>query len=229
MHGEISLESQPNVGSKATFSLPFRRSFVRRSSKRKTTHDHDEAFATQFSKTEAQSDLEARPLQRISPDVDKTAVVNGTNHELPWSVRAHTQILVVEDNAINQNIVVNFVKKLGFPVQAVWNGREALDYLTNSTVSTPRPHIVLMDCQMPIMDGYQATRELRSSADEAICNIPVVALTASAIKGDRKKCEAAGMDDYITKPVTKHDLEKVLVRWALRSQDGRHENPDCML
>lgn len=61
------------------------------------------------------------------------------------------QVLVVEDNAINQNIAVQIIKKLGFPVQAVWNGKEALEYLANPTTTTPRPHIVLMDCQMPIV------------------------------------------------------------------------------
>ncbi len=220
MHGQISLESRPNVGSRATFSLPFKRSSGRGSSKEINGYDNAQAVATQTSRNEAQSNIEARPFRRMSPDVDITTVVNGMKGELPWSVRAHIHILVVEDNAINQNIVVNFVKKLGFPVQAVWNGREALDYLANPTVSSPSPRIVLMDCQMPIMDGYQATLELRRSADEAIRNVPVVALTASAIIGDKEKCEAAGMDDYVTKPVTKHKLEKVLIRWALRSQES---------
>jgi CheY-like chemotaxis protein len=166
-------------------------------------------------------DLEACSLRSTSPAAGDVITMNGIQLELSGAARARTQILVVEDNAINQNYAVQIIKRLGFPVQAVWNGRDALEYLANPTTATPRPHIILMDCQMPIMDGYETTRRLRNSADVSIDaslrKIPVIALTASAIKGDKEKCEAAGMDDYITKPVAKQDLERALVRWALRT------------
>lgn len=96
-------------------------------------------------------DREARPLRRISPGIGDSVMKNGIPPDLSITARAHTQILVVEDNTINQNIAVQIIKKLGFPVQAVWNGKEALDYLANSTATTPRPDIVVMDCQMPIV------------------------------------------------------------------------------
>jgi CheY-like chemotaxis protein len=218
MHGSIELESKPNVGSKATFSVQFNRG---RSSTDVPGSSGAQTLDTTTLNTIHVPDLEAYPSHRISPGAGDVVIKNGMHSELPRAARARTQVLVVEDNAINQNYAVQIIRRLGFPVQAVWNGRDALEYLANPTAATPRPHIILMDCQMPIMDGYEATRRLRNSADVSIDaslrKIPVIALTASAIKGDKEKCEAAGMDDYITKPVSKQELERVLVRWALRT------------
>jgi len=218
MHGSIKLESKPNVGSKATFSVQFNRG---RSSTDVPGSSGAQILDTTTLNTIHVPDLEACPLQRMSPGAGDGVIMNGIQSELSKAARARTQVLVVEDNAINQNYAVQIIRRLGFPVQAVWNGRDALEYLANPTSATPRPHIILMDCQMPIMDGYETTRRLRNSADVSIDaslrKIPVIALTASAIKGDKEKCEAAGMDDYITKPVAKQDLERVLVRWALRT------------
>jgi CheY-like chemotaxis protein len=218
MHGSIKLESKPNVGSKATFSVQFNRG---RPSTDVPGSSGAQILDTTTLNTIHAHDLEACLLRRMSPDAGDGVIMNGIQSELSKAARARTQVLVVEDNAINQNYAVQIIRRLGFPVQAVWNGRDALEYLANPTAATPRPHIILMDCQMPIMDGYETTRRLRNSADVSIHaslrKIPVIALTASAIKGDKEKCEAAGMDDYITKPVAKQDLERVLVRWALRT------------
>jgi CheY-like chemotaxis protein len=222
MHGSIGLESKPNVGSKATFSVQFRRPPNRRPSKDIPGPAGGPLQGPLVLETDLSFDREARPLLQISPGVGDAVTANGVQPKLSKTARARTQVLVVEDNTINQHIAVQTITKLGFPVHAVWNGKEALEYLANPTTATPRPHIVIMDCQMPIMDGYEATRKLRNSCDvpidDSLRKIPVVALTASAIQGDREKCEAAGMDDYITKPVAKQDLERVLVKWALRSQ-----------
>jgi len=218
MHGSIKLESKPNVGSKATFSVQFNRG---RSSTDVPGSSGTQILDTTTLNTIHVPDPEACPLRRTSLGAGDGVIMNGIQPELSKAARARTQVLVVEDNAINQNYAVQIIRRLGFPVQAVWNGRDALEYLANLTAATPRPHIILMDCQMPIMDGYETTRRLRNSADVSIDaslrKIPVIALTASAIKGDKEKCEAAGMDDYITKPVAKQDLERVLVRWALRT------------
>jgi CheY-like chemotaxis protein len=153
MHGSIGLESKPNVGSKATFSVPFRRPLNRRSSKEMSAPAGAPFHDNVMLETDSVSDRHARPLRRMSPGVGDGVIVIGIQPELSRTARAHTQVLVVEDNTINQNIAVQIIKKLGFPVQAVWNGKEALEYLANPTPATPRPHIVLMDCQMPIMDG----------------------------------------------------------------------------
>jgi CheY-like chemotaxis protein len=141
--------------------------------------------------------------------------------ELPPAERAKIKILLVEDNAINQQIALKTIRKLGFVVNAVWNGKEALDYLLSALPSGPGPHstpdIILMDVQMPIIDGYRATHILRHHNPYNVLskNIPIVAMTASAIQGDREKCKKAGMDDYLAKPVKGKTLERMLVRWAI--------------
>ena len=112
-------------------------------------------------------------------------------------------------------------------MNAVWNGQEALDYLLeDSSASHPKPDVILMDVQMPILDGYRATHIIRHHAPFAnlpmIQAIPIVAMTASAIHGDKEKCQEAGMDDYLAKPVRGKILEKMLVKWAL---ERRRRNP----
>lgn len=123
-------------------------------------------------------------------------------------------------SAINQQIALKTIRKLGFEVSAVWNGKEALDYLSAADSPEPphpKPDIILMDVQMPIIDGYRATHLIRHHAPYNISarNIPIVAMTASAIQGDREKCKKAGMDDYLAKPVKGKTLERMLVRWAI--------------
>jgi CheY-like chemotaxis protein len=151
-----------------------------------------------------------------------------------------TTLTKEKNSAVNQTIALKNIRKLGFPVTAVWNGREALSYLLSPSSSQPRPSIILMDVQMPIMDGYEATRILRTGREYALeedgpmgkrgladggvrkgrlSDIPVIAMTASAIQGDREKCHEAGMDDYLAKPVEKARLEEMLVKWASRRRD----------
>lgn len=126
-------------------------------------------------------------------------------------------------SAINQQIALKTIKKLNFSANAVWNGQEALDYLLKEpSPSHPRPDIILMDVQMPIMDGYRATHIIRHTTPFStlpmIQAIPIVAMTASAIQGDREKCEEAGMDDYLAKPVTGKEMEKTLLKWVLNKK-----------
>ncbi|ORY82086.1 hypothetical protein BCR37DRAFT_380016 [Protomyces lactucae-debilis] len=109
------------------------------------------------------------------------------------------KILLVEDNKINQVIARKTLEKLGLTSYTVENGRECLDYL--QAHSEELPDLVLMDCQMPLMDGYEATGLIRRQPNRTIRSLPVVAMTASAIQGDREKCLNAGMNDYISKPI----------------------------
>jgi CheY-like chemotaxis protein len=126
-------------------------------------------------------------------------------------------ILLVEDNPINRKVISIALKKLGFVVSAVWNGQEALDFLCKESTK-PRPDAILMDCMMPNVDGYEATRRIRNDKamfDEQVRELPIIALTASAIKGDKEKCWDAGMDDYLTKPAARDELRRTLARWLV--------------
>ena len=116
-------------------------------------------------------------------------------------------ILVAEDNPVNQRLVVKRLEKLGYSVNAVNNGEEAVRAVRGQSF-----HLVLMDCQMPEMDGYQATQLIRQSTGAAR-EIPIVALTASAIEGDRQKCLDAGMNDYLSKPIDPASLARMVARW----------------
>ncbi|KAK3394649.1 hsp90-like protein [Podospora didyma] len=141
--------------------------------------------------------------------------------DLPASERARIQVLVVEDNAINQQIALKTIKKLGFQVAAAWNGKEALEYLVAAEEGTKKkPDIILMDVQMPVIDGYKCTHLLRHHLPYKtyVNNVPIVAMTASAIQGDREKCKRAGMDDYLAKPVKSKILEHMLVRWSRKKR-----------
>ncbi|HTO94783.1 MAG TPA: response regulator, partial [Bacteroidota bacterium] len=124
------------------------------------------------------------------------------------AVRKGTKVLVVEDNEGNQTVARLMLEKLGCSVSIAPNGREGV-----AAARTGDFDIVLMDCQMPVMDGFQASREIRA-AEERGTHIPVVAMTANAMQGEKEKCLAAGMDDYISKPIMLRSLEEALSRWA---------------
>ena len=118
------------------------------------------------------------------------------------------RVLLVEDNLINQRLGVRTLEKLGWRADVATNGREAVDMVREGAYD-----LILMDCRMPEMDGYTATREIRSG-EKSGSHVPIVALTAHAIKGAREECLGAGMDDYVTKPITRGELERVLHRWT---------------
>ncbi|HEX9098176.1 MAG TPA: response regulator [Candidatus Dormibacteraeota bacterium] len=117
------------------------------------------------------------------------------------------RILVAEDNAANLKVAVRMVERLGYRADVAGNGSEALQALDRVPYDA-----VLMDCQMPEMDGYEATREIRKAERDGR-HVPIIAMTASAMAGDRERCLAAGMDDYISKPVKLHIVAAVLERW----------------
>ncbi|MGI5197948.1 response regulator [Streptomyces sp. CA-288835] len=128
----------------------------------------------------------------------------------PRPDRGH--LLLVEDNEINQMVAQGMLTGLGYSVDIAADGVQALQ-LTEAHAK-PRYQAVLMDCQMPRMDGYSATRELRRRERGSGRHLPVIAMTASAMAEDRERCLAAGMDDYIAKPVSPDELERALARWV---------------
>ncbi len=139
---------------------------------------------------EAHQDISSEPAT-LTPLINK-----------PW------RILVAEDNQVNQVIAVKMLGKLGLRADVVANGKEALDALQN------RPYdLILMDCQMPEMDGYEATGQIRRGNILLNNKIPIIAMTANAMKGDRERCLAAGMNDHISKPVSLKKLDDILRKW----------------
>jgi two-component system, sensor histidine kinase and response regulator len=116
-------------------------------------------------------------------------------------------VLLAEDNRVNRQVALGMLERLGCRVQAVGNGADAVTLAGRNHVD-----LVLMDCQMPGMDGYAAARALRERFPAA--QLPIVALTADAMEGTRERCLAAGMDDYLTKPLRLEQLQAALTRWA---------------
>jgi|GEM_PF-525811 len=118
------------------------------------------------------------------------------------------RVLVVEDNPVNQRVALLMLRNLGCEADCVGNGLEALDALARIPYA-----LVFMDCQMPDMDGFEAAREVRRR-ERGRTRVPIVAMTANAMDGDRERCLAAGMDDYVSKPVRPEDLARVLTAWT---------------
>ncbi|EGX89909.1 autoinducer 2 sensor kinase/phosphatase luxQ [Cordyceps militaris CM01] len=235
MHGQITLQSTVGSGTTATFWIPFHKPQRRKArnveagaipdrlqsdlSVSCNSSEYENAVAGTPAGSDGSSGLAGlrrRYSARSSQSIEQ---------DLPRSERAAFHILVVEDNAVNQKIATRTIRKLGFQVTATWNGREALEYVLGASEGrNAKPDIILMDVQMPIIDGYKCTHLMRHHRPYKglIHDVPIVAMTASAIQGDREKCKKAGMDDYLAKPVTMSILERMLIRWCI---SRRRETP----
>ena len=148
-------------------------------------------------------------IARVVSGIPKDAMPERIMPKDPSSsspTQKQTRILVAEDNVINQMVTLGQLEKLGYPADLAVNGLEVLIALRKTEYG-----IILMDCQMPEMDGYEATRRIR--ADSELRQPSIIALTAHAMAGDSEKCLACGMDDYISKPVKLDDLAAKLARW----------------
>ena len=144
------------------------------------------------------------------PGSQETSISNGASDALAAIDLDGVRILVVDDNQINQEVAIGLIEESGATITTADNGKEAVEALAANHFD-----LVLMDCQMPVLDGYNATRQIRSGmAGEQAKKVPIVAMTASAMAGDRERCMLAGMDDYITKPLEPEELDTKLVYWV---------------
>ena len=197
MKGKIWLESKPGVGTTVSFTLPFRKvkgQHMNGEPGMRSPHGHGR---------------DADPMAIFSPpaveDSGSRQIVS-----LAGIPRDQLKVCIAEDNPINQKIAINFVKKLGFNCEAFGDGQQAVDALARASKDGKPFHLVLMDVQMPVLDGYNATREIRKHEDPNVRDILVIAMTASAIRGDREKCLEAGMNNYLAKPVRADMLKQML-------------------
>ncbi len=148
----------------------------------------------------------SRPLHGSPPPVQEFEPLSQLGKMVPARTRAATRILLAEDHAVNRSVALKTLERLGYQAKSVANGREALAALANQHYD-----IVLMDCQMPEMDGYEAARRIRRKfADRKIA---IIGLTAHALSGDRKKCLDAGMDDFLSKPYRPEELNAIIAKW----------------
>ena len=184
MGGSIRVESAPGKGAKFIIDLGLQLSMASAAALYEALHGVRP---------------QAAPAQAASAVIASAA---------PKRAVLHGRVLVAEDNPVNQRLVKAMLTRLGLDADSANNGAEAVAMLQER-----RYDAVLMDCQMPVMDGYQSTQEIRRSPSAGTRHVPIIALTANVMEGDQKKCLDAGMDDYLSKPYTLHELEKVLARW----------------
>jgi PAS domain S-box-containing protein len=154
---------------------------------------------------------------RLSLPVRHWEIQKCLRTEEPYSTRPRSldgmprMILLVEDNVVNQKVALGLIRRLGLEADLVNNGQEALDALCRKHYT-----LILMDCQMPVMDGYEATRKIRRGEGNVLDpNIPIIAMTANALVGDREKCLECGMDDYLAKPLTRDSMYTIISKWIV--------------
>lgn len=172
-------------------------------------------FTAHLTKPARQSQLlDAIIMSQLPTPAQKGAAPAPTSPLHSRATPVHGLILLAEDNAANQKMAQLQLGKLGFAVQAVGDGQEAVDTIRQVAQAGGSYTLVLMDCQMPELDGFAATREIRRFEATNGHHTPIIAMTANAMQGDREACLAAGMDGYISKPVRLDDLRLTLARWV---------------
>lgn len=205
LNGKLWLESQVGVGTTVSFTLTF-------------------AKAPKIAKTNEieRPTFEPDPMATWSSDADgihSESLGAASYIDLSKIPRDQLRICIAEDNPINQKIAVSFVTKLGFKSEAFSDGLQAVEAIRRKSAQGDPFHLVLMDVQMPVLDGYDATRLIRKDRDQTVREVLIIAMTASAIRGDREKCIDAGMNNYLAKPVRANVLKSMLEGYL--SQDSK--------
>lgn len=156
-----------------------------------------------------------KPMRRQHVDEVAALMLSDQRIELPGEVKKaatlptmRQRVLVVEDNRINQQVALGRLENMGFDVHLASNGEEALSIVNKESFD-----LIFMDCQMPVLDGFQATKRIRQNEAYGKKRIPIIAMTAHVMAGDREACMRAGMDDYVAKPFKTEELKLVVDRW----------------
>jgi CheY-like chemotaxis protein len=150
-------------------------------------------------------------VEIVQPGEESRQSVRGAACKGPAPAQLSCRVLVAEDNPTNRKVIEAALRKLGIGAEIVENGQEAVDALATGE----RPDLVLMDLQMPVLDGLAATARIRrQEAENRQPRLPIVALTAGAFDEDRQHCLAAGMDDFLTKPIDMNDLQSLIAKWT---------------
>jgi CheY-like chemotaxis protein len=172
----------------------------------RANHPHDPRFVAQVHKPVRRRVLHAAVCSALRPDAAAHDPRPNTTAGLSMSLPPRARALVADDNLVNQKVAVHMLARLGFAVDIAHDGADAVAAADNTAYD-----VILMDCQMPHMDGFEATRRIRSSG--ANRRSPIIALTANALDANNKRCADAGMNECLTKPVKLGELARTLERW----------------
>jgi adenylate cyclase len=192
MHGEIEVDSEAGRGCTFRFSLRLGRAEVR------------EGLPPAGASAVARERALAAAGAGGADGANGTKGIAGAAGAAGAAASLRGHVLLAEDNVVNENVAVTMLRQLGYSVEVARNGKQAV-----AAAALARYDAILMDCEMPEMDGFEASRQIRA-AEQGGAHVRIIALTASALIGDRERCLAAGMDDYLTKPFRKEQLRRML-------------------